>query len=217
MSNYVYSIANDTPNQLVNARSLHDEIIAAQLATQISGVSTAGDVITIAFNAELSTSDESTLGGILGNHEGTASPRDPEEVAITNTISSLPFSAKQLPSGGKLYARVQGVKYSLNTGSNTCNFSIPWPTCKITGIEIIGGELGDSVDLKVLDDSSGTYTTVPNYLLNQFGYTVSVAPTFYSRQSAYDADLFQNMVIEIGYTSASAKDVWINYILHEVK
>lgn len=217
MSDYVYSIANDTPNQLVNARSLHDEIIAAQLATQISGVSTAGDVITVAFNAELSTADETTLNNVIGNHEGTSSPRDPEEVTITNTITSLPFSAKQLPSGGKLYARVQGVKFSLIVGANTCNFSIPWPACKVTGIEIIGGELGDLIDLKVRDDSSGTYTTVPNYLLNQFGYTVAVSPTFYSRQSTYDADLFQNMVIEVGYTSTSSKDVWINYILHEVK
>jgi len=217
MSSYVYSIQNDTLNQAVNVRLLNNEIISASLITQLAGVTTAGDVLTIDFNASLSSEDEITLTSIVEGHAGGPSATDPAPVEIINSTQSQPFSSKQLTNGGKLYSRVQGVKFSVTTGANTCYFSVPWSSCKITGIEVINGEAGDTVDMKVLDDSIGSYSTIPNYLFNQFGYTVAVAPNFYSRESTYDADLYQNMVVEVIYNSVTDKDIWINYILHEVK
>lgn len=128
-----------------------------------------------------------------------------------------PFNSKILPDGQKLYSRVHGEEKSLTTGSNTLTFSVPYPTVKMTGIELIGAEFGDKVDFKILDDSSGTYSTIPNHTLNQFGYNVYLSKDYYIRESSYDADLYYGMVVEITYNSVSTKSVYINYLLHEVK
>lgn len=87
----------------------------------------------------------------------------------------------------------------------------------INEIEIINCETGDSVDFFVLDSDTGTYTTVPNYPLNQFGFDVKCPNDFYRRLSNYDADLLQGMQLYLVYNSKSAKSVYVNYILHEVK
>lgn len=131
--------------------------------------------------------------------------------------SQPPFAAKVLPNGKKLYARTRGASFAVSTGVNTLDFDIPYPTCKITGLEIINGEVGDKVDLFILDDDLGTYSTVPNYVLNQFGFDTNIAKDFYNRESQYDADLYYNMCVSITYYSQSAKTVYINYLLHEVK
>lgn len=132
-------------------------------------------------------------------------------------LEQSPFASKILKDGKKLFARNHGEKFTLSSGPNTLEFSIPYPQVKFNELEIIGGEIGDILDLKILDDSSGTYTTVPNYQLNQFGFTVACAKDYYRRASNYDADLFYGMRVVINFTSSSAKDVYINYILHEVK
>lgn len=127
------------------------------------------------------------------------------------------FSAKTLTNGKKLYTRTHGKSFAVSIGVNTLDFDIPYAECKINGIEVINGEVGDNVDLFILDDDSGTYSTVPNYVLNQFGFDANIAPTFYNHKSNYDADLFLNMCVSITYYSESAKTVYINYLLHEVK
>lgn len=146
-------------------------------------------------------------------------PDDETTPSLINNIipNSLPFSAKQLPDGKKIFSRVHGETHSVSTGDNTLNFSIPYPQVKFNEIEIIAAEPGDTADLKILDDSQGTYTSAPNYQLNQFGYSVKIAPDYYRRASSYGADLYYGMVISIEYNSISDKDIYINYILHEVK
>ena len=128
-----------------------------------------------------------------------------------------PFTNKTTIDGKNLYARTTGKSFTLTAGANTLDFDIPYAHVKITGMEIIGSEVGDTLDFFVLDDDSGTYSTVPNYVLNQFGYDVAVPDGFYKRESNYDADLYYNMCISITYYSTSAKTVYINYVLHEVK
>jgi hypothetical protein len=132
-------------------------------------------------------------------------------------VTTEAFSAKKLPDGKSIYTRATGVSYSLSVGTNDCYFSIPFPAVKIDGIEIIGGEIGDKVDLWVLDTPTGTISTISNYPLNQFGFGVGIAKDFYRRESKYDADLIQDMQIWADYDSVSAKDVTINYLIHEVK
>ena len=127
-----------------------------------------------------------------------------------------PFGAKEI-DGKKLYKRVHGVEEALSAGSNDILFTVSYPWVKITGIEIIGGEVGDKVDFYVLDSTTGTYTTVPNYQLNQFGFDVNVAPNYYAHKSEFDADLYIGMQLKVVYNSASAKDVGINFILNELK
>lgn len=127
------------------------------------------------------------------------------------------FKDKVLPDGKKLYNRTTGKKFTAIQGFNIFTFAIPFTQMKFTGIEVINCEIGDKVDLFVTDDATGSYTTVPNYELNQFGFEVNMPDKFYTRESNYDADLFQGMIVKAVYNSASAKDVYINYLIHEVK
>lgn len=131
-------------------------------------------------------------------------------------LGGLPFSAKKI-NGKKLFQRAHGESYSLTSGLNTIEFHIPYNEVKFNEIEIINAEVGDNCKLKILDTATGTYTGQPNYELNQFGYDVNLGPGFYRRGSKYDADLNLGMRIVVEYSSVSAKSVYINYILHELK
>lgn len=134
-----------------------------------------------------------------------------------NVVSTTsPFASKEL-AGKKLYKRVHGISESLSSGSNTVSYTITYPWCKINAIEVIGAELGDTMSLKVKDDASGTYSGTANYVLNQFGFDVNIAKDYYEHKSEFDADLYVDMVLEITYTSQSAKSIGINFILNELK
>lgn len=137
-------------------------------------------------------------------------------VDVKKEVKTSAFTAKTLADGRKLFTRNIGKAFALTAGVNVIDFDIPYPQCKITGIEVINGEVGDKANLYILDDGLGTYSTIPNYPLNQFGIDVNVPKDFYSRQSNYDADLYYNMCISFVYTSMSDKTLYINYILHEV-
>lgn len=141
----------------------------------------------------------------------------PKDVKISNTIDNYPFSAKILANGKKLYARVHGIQPTLAAEANTIDFTIPYSWVKITGIMVYGGEALDKVDLSIYDTAAGTYSGVPNYKLNQFGFAANIAKDHFEWTSPYDADLYQGMIIRITYTSISAKTVGINFILNEVK
>lgn len=142
----------------------------------------------------------------------------PKKDSDGNPIVATPaFADKKLTDGKKLYARTHGKSFQVSIGANTLDFDVPYNTCKINGIEIINGEIGDKVDLFVLDDDSGSYSTIPNFVLNQFGFDANVAKDFYNRESKYDADLYLNMCISVTYYSTSSKTIYINYLLHEVK
>ena len=65
---------------------------------------------------------------------------------------------------------------------------------------------------------TGTFSTVPNYMLNQFGFNVVVSELLYSDKSDYDADLIKDMKVKLVYkndTNAS-KEVGVNITFHEV-
>ena len=129
---------------------------------------------------------------------------------------TTPFSSKKF--GDKsLFKRVHGVTQALNTGANTITFAIPYPWVKITGLEIVNGAALETASVSVLDSTSGTYTGVANYKLNQFGFNIVVAKDYYEHKSEYDADLYYGMQIQITYESLSDKTVGINFILNEVK
>lgn len=127
-----------------------------------------------------------------------------------------PFAAKTLGTK-KLYKRLHGINQELSEGSNNIIFAIPYDWIKITGLEVINGEALDFISMYVLDSTTGTYSTVPNYVLNQFGFNVNISPDHYSYKSEFDADLYRNMQIKVVYNSKSAKTVGINFVLNEVK
>ena len=130
--------------------------------------------------------------------------------------SSPPFASKTLGLKS-LFKRVTGQKFALVAGPNTLIYLATFPQVKFTGIEIVNGEIGDTVSLYVLDSATGTYSTVPNATLNQFGYNVNVASIFSAHKSEFDADIYGGMQIKVVYTSVSAKTVGINYIMNELK
>jgi len=136
------------------------------------------------------------------------------------------FADKVLPDGGKIYIRDWGEKFSVTAydwqadpapAPNELKLAVPFPHVKLDELEIIGGEKGDRVSFHVWDDTSGTYTTIPNYPLNQFGFMTGVAADHFKKKSKYDADLYYGMQIVIDYYSMSAKDILINYGFNEVK
>ena len=129
----------------------------------------------------------------------------------------LPFASKILPNGKKLYKREHGIQQTLSSGANTILFTIPYAWVKIIGVEILFGEKLDTCDFFILDSTAGAYTTVPNYVLNQFGFGVNIAANQYEEENAYDADLYYGMQLKIVYNSQSAKTVGINFNLTEVK
>ena len=131
-------------------------------------------------------------------------------------VAAPSFSSKTVGTK-KIYARTTGMQFSLSAGANTCTYTATYPWAKITGVEILGGETGDQVDFKVKDTPAGTYSTIPNHLLNQFGFSVNIAKDFYKREATFDADLYVGMVLEFTYTSVSAKTVGLNLIMAEVK
>ena len=132
------------------------------------------------------------------------------------------FKSKTTADGKSLYKRIHGETFNIAAGSTTaCDFVLPYPHSKVEAIELINCTIGDSITLKVLDDATNTYSQAPGsyFLLNQFGFNVYMSDKYYEHTSQYDADLYLNMTIRVDYTNVSvdAKDIYINYILNEVK
>lgn len=131
----------------------------------------------------------------------------------------LPFASKQMPDGKKLFRRKHGYTLTLAaSGSTTYTITVPYTAAKINEAEILWAPEGVSVDMKVKDSTTGTYTTVSNATLSQFGYSVAVAKDFFHDYSQYDADVFLNMQLEFTFTNASTteKIIGINVTFHEI-
>jgi hypothetical protein len=140
-------------------------------------------------------------------------------LSLSNPASSIiqPFASKTLQNGKKLYARTTGFQAALTAGANVITYTAIYPWAKVIGIEVINCEALDTANLKVIDTATGTYSTIPNYQLNQFAFSVNFPKDFYQRISPFDADLYVGMIIKIEYTSVSAKTVGFNLIMSEVK
>ena len=134
-----------------------------------------------------------------------------------NVSSSPPFSDKTLADGRKLFRRVHGVKQTLS-GDTDFILTIPYAQCKINGLEVVWAPAGLQVDLKVLDSTTGTYSTIPNYELNQFGFATGIAKDFYAETSNYDADLYLNMQVKCTIINPDSltDTICVNFILHQV-
>jgi hypothetical protein len=212
MSQYNYT---KTP---VSVDSLTKQIQSSAIITAIDHIELFGAALSIFFKADLSEGDVLLLNNIVSSHNGIPLPEN--EVKVVQVDSSPPFASKTILVSGvskKLYKRVHGIQQDCVVGDNILEFTIPYPQAKITGIEMIGGANCDIVRLLIKDTPTGTYSTVPNYTLNQFGFNVNVAGNYYQHTSEYDADLFLNMKIHIIYTAQVAGKIGINFILNELK
>lgn len=141
-------------------------------------------------------------------------------IVPTTVQANPPYGSKTIVINGvtkSLFARFTGLQYSLSTGTNTLNYTATYPWSKLLGVEAVGCELLDTVDFKVYDTASGTYSGHANALLNQFSYTLNLPKDYYLRMAQFDADLYVGMVIQMTYNSISNKTVGINLLLNEVK
>lgn len=131
------------------------------------------------------------------------------------------FAAKTVRLNGEeksLYKRIHGKSFAVVNGTTNLDFSVPYNNAKVESIEIINGELGDKLNFKVLDTPTGTISGIPNLMLNQFGFDVYMDGSgYYEQRSQYDADVILDMQFRIEFTTTTAKTVYINYILNEVK
>lgn len=210
---YSYSVSNDITAQKVSLERLTKEIADSAITIALDHINVLGDSLSIVFKNAISASEETSLDAIVLAHSGAAYPQEPSKVEVQ---AQPPFANKVL-ADKKIYSRVTGKSFALNSGSNVCDFTVPYPWMKIIGVEVVNGEVGDTVDFTVHDDASGTYSGYANLQLNQFGFDVNIASGYYKRLCNYDADIYQNMVLKSTYQSQSAKTVYINYIIHEVK
>lgn len=129
----------------------------------------------------------------------------------------LPFTSKTLPNGKKLFRRKHGYVFSQVAGTSTHEIVVPYPEAKINEAEFVNTSAGCTANLKILDTAAGTYSGVPNLMLNQFGFNVNLTEGNYKDVSQYDADVYTGMRIVLEITSPVAFDIRINIVFHEVK
>lgn len=132
---------------------------------------------------------------------------------------SLPTFSSNYTTDGKLFRRKHG--YSFNVAANeqkSFEIQVPYANCKVDKVEIIGCSLGDSASFKILDDDSGTYTTIPKKQINQYAFDVKLSDKYYQDHSKYEANLTAGLYIQIEYkeNAGTAKDIHINVNYHEV-
>ena len=222
---YIYSISTHIVSGKINLKRLKIEISESNILTSLESIGLEGDDLSIDFISELSVEDKTTLDSLVSAHSGDPIPEEvvPQKV----TVNAQPaFADKILPDGRSLFRRKHGIRQEVparidvNTPSVTAiRFSVPYVAAKIDEVEIVNCTAQDTVDLKVLDSETGAYTTIPNYLLNQFGFDVNLSDIYYTDTSNYDAELNLGMQIEVTYKNyeADIKQIGVNFVLHEAK
>jgi len=193
----------------------HDSSIT--IALDLVNTSLFGDQLTIAFLSDMA--DWTEVDTVVANNNGQPLPQNTSQLVSVNSAPA--FASKTITVNNvtkSLYKRFTGINQALSVGANTFTWTqANYPWVKFLGIEVINAEVGDTCDLYVLDTATGTYSGHANYPLNQFAYGANVSPTYYKHVSEYDADVYQGLQIKFVYTSISAKTIYINFDMNEVK
>jgi hypothetical protein len=131
----------------------------------------------------------------------------------------FPFSAKRFGQYG-LFKRLTGIVATLEASTTTTvDFVVPYNNCKIDGVDLLWFPEGVTANFKVLDTPTGSISTVPNYMLNQFAIGCVVAKDFHQEKAQYDADLIKDLKLRFEFinSTSTTKTIGINLHLHEVK
>jgi hypothetical protein len=220
---YTYSIALDTPNQKVATDSLTVEINVSSIITAIDYISVIGDDIKVAFKASLSTTDKTTLDGLINVHQG-------EHITAIDHVEAedYPISKNTTPDGKVLYAKIHGQKSNVSAGANhRFQLTIPYTEAYFQGAEIIEDIIGvsdftiRSPDQVAADDFSDPDPANHIYggHIEQYGYSVNMGVIKYIREAKYAARLPQGLVVECNVTNdtAETKEIGVNFILHDIR
>lgn len=210
-------IQYDYNKSAIVIEKLAKEITTSNITIALDHIILFGSILSILFKSDLSNEEKTTLDSLVEIHIPIPLPDSfVQNVNIITQPATSPFASKVVETK-KLYKRLHGITQNLLQGTNDILFTLPYPWVKITGLEVINSEALDKVSLYVLDTTSGTYSTIPNYIFNQFAFDVNLTKDYYIYKSEFDADLHQNMQIKIVYQSNSNKPIGINLILNEVK
>ncbi len=132
---------------------------------------------------------------------------------------NLPFASKDMPDGGKLNRRMNGVQFTIPANDSiTVSYACPYAQAKINEVEVLWAPEFVTAIMNVRDTAAGTYSTIPNRILDSFGNNVNVAEKYWKSRSEYDADIYGGMVLEFVVTNGSSvsKVVGINMVFHEI-
>lgn len=225
MSQYIYSITIDTANSIVDLDKLTQQVEDSAIVSVLQQVSTNNDQLTIEFDSNLTAGDKVLLDGIVDSHDGIPLPEvpsEPTEVTVVKQKQIPAFASKTIPeTGQKLFRRKHGLGWTsvAPNSSETITLVVPYTLAKIDEAELMGCGEGDCVDLKVHDNDAGTISTVPDKMLNQFGFDVCMPNGSYKDHSQYDADLILGMKVKLTYknnSSTETRNIGVNITLHEV-
>lgn len=202
------------------------EIGTSAIVTALDHINLFGSALSIFFKADLSTDDKTILDALVAAHDGIPLVENiVQNVAVTSQPSLVimttpPYGSKTIVVSGvtkKLYARNTGFQQVLTSGANTISYTATYAWVKLLGVEVVNCEALDTVDFKVYDTATGTYSGSANALLNQFSYAHNLPKDYYLRMSQFDADMYAGMVVQVTYNSVSAKTVGINLLMNECK
>lgn len=156
---YVYSIAGDTLNGLLDAGKLEEEINDTDITAGIKDITSVGDDITILFKMELTTAEETILTACVNAHDGS-----PVVKTQAVRIQETSMAERQL--------FVKGVQFSATKGTDT-EYNVQFPY----DIEL------QIIDAFVKDHSDGDYLEfsvhIPDSIetmVSKFGETVYIPP-----------------------------------------
>ena len=157
---YIYSIADDTLNGLLDAGKLEEEINDTDITAGMKDITSVGDDISIIFKQELSSEEVNILTTCVNNHDGNPILQ-PQAVRIQETS----MAERQL--------FVKGVRFEAELDSVT-QFDVQF----LFDIEL------QIIDAFIENHTSGDYLEfsvhVPDssdYQLSKFGETVYVPPS----------------------------------------
>lgn len=70
-----------------------------------------------------------------------------------------------------------------------------------------------------MDDSLGSYSGIPDKVLNQYGFSVNLKEDYHELYSEYPGTVYQNMVMRVKYKNNSdvATKIHVNLKINELK
>ena len=137
----------------------------------------------------------------------------PDRDGAGNPVSGSPFSAKTgLTFKGHGFSSI-----CINGQTTDIDWTVPTGTFLFNAVEILNGDYGDIVQLQIIDTEIGTYSTVPDYILNEFGTNWNMRKEMI-KALPYDATLMEGMIVRFKYSNNSGVDkvIYANIDLHQL-
>lgn len=212
---YTYQVSTSIDSARVNLDRLTKEIEESSLTPSLERIDSSEDNLVLVFFSSVTADEEIKLAAIIRNHSGEPL-EDIEEV--TKVEISSPVENNAFASKGNYHFRGSGKKFTcLANATTSCEYVVEYGHVKFNGISILNGNNGDTCNLKVLDNSTGLFSSIPDYTLDQFGYDWNVMASGTKEMLPYVADLYQTMRIVIEYTNNtdSNLELMVNYYIHE--